>query len=111
MEETTRIPVIRGGDNVFADLGFDNPDEELAKADLALEIGKAISARGLALEGAARLVNLPEDELSKILVGRTEGCSIDLLISLLNLLGQDVEIRVRPAAYERSAHLSVATAS
>lgn len=110
MEETIRIPVTRSGGNVFADLGFENPDEELAKADLAIGIGRAIAARGLTSIAAASLVGLSEETLSKLLIGRTGEFPIDRLILFLNLLGQDVEIRIRPAAVERTAHLSVAVA-
>ena len=94
---------------MFADLGFENPDEELAKADLAIGIGRAIAARGLTPIAAA-LVGLSEETLSKLLIGRTGEFPINRLILFLNLLGQDVEIRVRPAAVERTAHLSVAVA-
>lgn len=40
-------PVRKGSDNVFADLGFADPVESLAKAKLAGQICKLIAARGL----------------------------------------------------------------
>jgi len=35
-KSSIEIPVRRGSENVYADLGFENPAEELAKAELAL---------------------------------------------------------------------------
>ena len=35
-----------GSGNVFKDLGFDLPDEELAKSDLAIQISKIIQQKG-----------------------------------------------------------------
>ncbi len=36
-----------GSENVFEDLGFDDPDEELAKAKLVMAIGQAIRQQKL----------------------------------------------------------------
>ena len=40
-----RIEVEEGSGNVFADIGLPNPEERLAKADLAIRISEAF-ARG-----------------------------------------------------------------
>ena len=39
------IEVVEGSGNVFADIGLPNPEERLAKADLAIRIASAIRAR------------------------------------------------------------------
>jgi hypothetical protein len=39
------IEVEEGSGNVFADIGLLNPEERLAKADLAIRIDEAIRAR------------------------------------------------------------------
>lgn len=36
-----------GSENVFADLGFENPEEELLKANLTVEIAKIIKKKHL----------------------------------------------------------------
>ena len=36
------IDVVEGSGNVFADIGLANPEERLAKADLAIRISSAI---------------------------------------------------------------------
>jgi hypothetical protein len=42
-----RIPVTPSSGNVFADLGVPQPEEELAKADLAIHLRDAIKRRRL----------------------------------------------------------------
>ena len=55
-KRSTDIPVTRGSGNVYADLGFDNPAEELAKAQLAMMIDAVIQERGLTQQAAATLM-------------------------------------------------------
>ena len=43
------IPVIPSSGNVFADLGFEEPEEELTKAQLASHIRQVIQRRRLTL--------------------------------------------------------------
>jgi len=42
-----KIAVEQGTGNVFADIGLPNPEERLAKADLAVRIAETIRAWGL----------------------------------------------------------------
>ena len=82
--------------NVFADLGLQNPDLLLAKADLVIHISRAIAARKLSHAKAAELLKLDKDKLAGLIRGRTERFTIDRLIRLLSLLDQQVEITVTP---------------
>ncbi|MGH7248147.1 MAG: helix-turn-helix domain-containing protein, partial [Pseudomonadota bacterium] len=58
------IPVTRGSGNVFADLGLPNPEERLAKAELALAISRAIKERGLTQREAAALMGIDQPKVS-----------------------------------------------
>ena len=49
------IKIVQGSGNVFADIGLPNPEERLAKADLAIRIASAIRARRLTQARAARI--------------------------------------------------------
>jgi len=42
------LAIIESSGNVFADLGFANPEKEQIKADLTLQIYRTVKARGLA---------------------------------------------------------------
>jgi len=89
------IPVIEGAGNLFADLGVAEPDEELAKAQLASLIREAIKRRRLTQAEAAALTGLDQPKVSALVNGRLGGFSSDRLMRCLTALGQDVEIVVK----------------
>jgi predicted XRE-type DNA-binding protein len=104
-----RIAVEHSSGNVFADLGLPNPEERLAKADLAIAIAREIEARSLTQTAAAELLGIAQPDVSNVMRGRLAGYSIERLTRLLNALGWDVEIRVRPRRAGRGrGHLRVA---
>src|SRR5215470_14510892 len=94
------IPVIPGSGNVFADLGFAEPEEELTKAQLASHIRQVIKRRRLTQVAAAALMGIDQPKVSALFNGRLANFSTDRLLRLLTALGQDVEIVVS----ERSSH-------
>lgn len=102
--------VVAGSDNVYADLNFENPEEELAKAKLVSIISRVISDSKLTQVKVAELTGLDQPSISKLLRGRTGGFSLERLIALLNSLGQDVEIKVQPAD-SSSGRTTIALAS
>ena len=101
----TRVEL--GSGNVFADLGFDNAEEMLAKARLVSEMQKVIKKKKLKQEKAAEILGLTQPKLSILLKGQFKGYSTDRLIRFLRILGQDVDIFVTPKTGNRQAHLHV----
>lgn len=91
----TRDYVVSSG-NVFADLKVPNPEEALLKARLAVAITKAIKGRELTQKEAGKLMGLKQPKVSDILAGRLTGYSVERLMRFLTLLGQDVQVTVRP---------------
>ena len=87
---------IVGSGNVFADLGHPRPAEALAKAELARRIGLLIARRGLTQAAAAELLKIDQPKISALVRGRLAGFSLDRLVRFLVLLGNDVEIVVKP---------------
>ena len=102
------VVVEESSGNVFADLGLSEPEERLAKADLAIAISREIGSRGLTQEEAADLLGVAQPDISNLTRGRLSGYSIERLTRLLNTLGQDVEIRIRPASRGERGRLRVA---
>jgi predicted XRE-type DNA-binding protein len=82
--------------NVFADLGLADPEEALAKAELARQIGALLAERGLTQAQAAALLGIDQPKVSALVRGRLEGFSLDRLLRFLLALDRDVEIVVRP---------------
>jgi predicted XRE-type DNA-binding protein len=103
----SEVPVIEGSGNVFADLGVCEPEEELAKAQLASLIREAIRRRRLTQAAAAALTGLDQPKVSALVNGRLGGYSGDRLMRCLTALGQDVEIVVRTRPRGARGHIRV----
>jgi predicted XRE-type DNA-binding protein len=95
------MTVTAGSDNVFADLAVAEPEEELAKVQLALHIRQAIQRRKLTQARAAELTGLDQPKVSALMNGRLVGFSSDRLMRCLLALGQDVEIVINTGAIDR----------
>ena len=103
-----KIQAEEGSGNVFADIGLPNPEERLAKADLAMRISEAIRARRLTQTRAAHILKIDQPKISRLLRGQLSGFSTERLLHFLTLLGRDIEITVKPASrLRRLGHLRV----
>jgi len=87
--ETKAIAVIESSGNVFADLGFSDPEEELTRAKLVGHIRRVLHQRRLTQVAAARLMGIDQPKVSALLNGRLANFSSDRLMRLLTALGQD----------------------
>ena len=92
------ITVTEGSGNVFADLGFDNPEEERLKAQLVREIRDILASRELTQVKAAELLGLKQPDVSALVNGQTERFSIDRLLRCIRSLDREVSIVIKPAA-------------
>jgi predicted XRE-type DNA-binding protein len=86
----------RGRGNVFTDLGLPDSEEMLLKAHLVHQISLILEERGHTQAEAAELLGIDQPKVSRLLRGQLRGFSVERLTRFLNLLGQDVEIVVRP---------------
>lgn len=87
--------IVKSSGNVFADLGVKNPEEALAKAELALQINRIIKQKRLTQERIAEILGIDQPKVSALINGKLSGFSTDRLIRFLNALGRDVDIVVR----------------
>jgi predicted XRE-type DNA-binding protein len=87
-----------GSGNVFADLGIPNPEEALAKAELAHKIAELIRKRGLTQKRAAELLEVDQPKVSALVRGQLAGFSLERLMRFLLLLGQDIRITVQKSS-------------
>jgi predicted XRE-type DNA-binding protein len=88
--------IIEGSGNVFADLGLENADELLVRAELTHMIYAELRDRHITQAEAARLLGLKETEAAQLIAGRFVHASTDRLLHLLTALDRDVDIVVRP---------------
>ena len=82
--------------NVFADLELPDAEERLAKAQLALKISEIIQKQHLNQIDAAKILGTTQPKVSAIMNGNLSGFSLERLIYFLTVLGQDVQIVVKP---------------
>ena len=92
-----REKVIRGSGNIFADLGLPNPEQELLKAQLTLQIYKIVKARKLTQTQAGLVLGIKQPHVSALMRNRAGNFSVGRLMEFLTALGQDVKITVKPA--------------
>jgi predicted XRE-type DNA-binding protein len=90
---------VESSGNVFADLGIANPDEMLAKADLAIRIAEILRRRRLTQTQAAVVLGVDQPKVSALIRGRLSGFSIERLLRFLLRLGADVSITVKPGRH------------
>ncbi len=95
MAKKAVIPVTASSGNVFADLGVPQPEEELAKAQLASRIREVIRQSRLTQAAAAALMRIDQPKVSALLNGHLVNFSSERLMRLLTRLGQDIEIVVK----------------
>ena len=100
-KRASKIEVTASSGNVFADLGFPEPEEELAKAQLVMHIQQAIKRRRLTQVSAATLMGIDQPKVSALLNGRAANFSSERLMRMLTRLGQDVDITVRTKSHRR----------
>jgi predicted XRE-type DNA-binding protein len=93
--------------NVFADLGFRNSKQELLKAKLTVEIYKLLKKRGVTQTEAARLLGTTQAQVSALMRCKPVSVSVGRLMEFLNVLGQDVQVTVKPAARHKTGDMSV----
>jgi predicted XRE-type DNA-binding protein len=89
------IRIIASSGNVFADLGFKNPEEMLFKAALVREISAAIKEKGLTLHQAADILEMEIHKVSDLIKGRFNEYPIESLFKYINALDRDLEIIVK----------------
>jgi predicted XRE-type DNA-binding protein len=99
---TREIGVQASGGNVFADLGLENSDELLVKAELARKINSIITKQQMTQTEAAELLGIDQPKISALINGKLSGFSTVRLFRFLNALGEDVDIVVKAKPQSRS---------
>lgn len=96
--------ITKGSGNVFADLGLEDAEQELAKAKIAQALRRLIKLRGLTQTEAASLLGTDQARISQIMNGKLASMTYDRLIRFLNALDHTVNIEIIPISphYEKS---------
>ncbi|MCX7298518.1 MAG: helix-turn-helix transcriptional regulator [Hyphomicrobiales bacterium] len=81
---------------MFADLGLPNPEQDLLKAQLTLQIYKIVKARKLTQAQAGVVLGIRQPHVSALMRNRAGNFSVGRLMEFLTALGQDVTVTVTP---------------
>jgi predicted XRE-type DNA-binding protein len=105
MAKKSAIRVTASTGNVFRDLGFSKEESEhlLVRADLLIQVQKAITSRRLKQAEAAKVLRVTQPRVSDLLRGRIDLFSTDALIDMLARLGVGVRLVVKSARAKRVA--------
>jgi len=95
--------IVRGSDNVFADLGFADAEERQTKLRLAYAINGIIDERRLTQSAAAARLGINQPKVSALRQYKLEGFSVERLMTLLTALDRDIEIVIRKKPRSRAA--------
>jgi predicted XRE-type DNA-binding protein len=77
-----KVKINRGSGNVFRDLGFPNPEDELAKAGLARQINALIKKQHWNQTAAAKKLKLRQSKISLLSRGQLKNFSLEELMAL-----------------------------
>src|ERR671919_394268 len=85
MAKKKAVRVTPSTGNVFRDLGFSKEESEhlLVRADLLIQVQKAIASRRVRQAEAARILRVTQPRVSDLLRGRIDLFSTDALIDML----------------------------
>jgi predicted XRE-type DNA-binding protein len=100
--ETQTAPIRRGTNNVFADLGFPDPQTHWLKAELMSRVQTILEERQLTQIEAAGIVGVSQPDLSRMLNGRFREVSVERILRMLTRLGCEMEIVVKPRGRKRA---------
>lgn len=91
------VEIEAGSGNVFADIGMPNPEEALAKAELARQINFILKTKKITQTEAGGILGIPQPRVSDLARGRLVKFSLEKLLDFAKRLGNDIEIRVAPS--------------
>jgi len=105
---TVRSHATASSGNVFRDLGFSREEAAhlLVRADLLIQVQKAIASRRLQHAEAAKVLRVTQPRVIDLLRGRIDLFSTDALIDMLARLGVGMRLVVKPARARKVAGAS-----
>ncbi len=88
--------ITKSSGNIFEDMGFSSPRDELLKANLTARISKILQDRKIKQKDAAKILEIDQPKVSALKNGCYAGFSVERLLDLLLSLEQDIDIIIKP---------------
>ncbi len=98
--------VVYGSGNVFRDFDLPNADLEQLRSILAARIIKLLDERGLTVRKAQEVTGIAAADFSRIRHVKLDRFTVDRLMTILNRLGQevDIEVNIHPRQQPEGMH-------
>lgn len=111
MTKKEKIELVRGSGNVFRDFGDPNADIEQLKSILAAKIIGILDDRKLSTRKAESLTGVKHSEFVRIRNVKLGRFTSDRLISILNKLDRqvDVKVEIRRRVYKKAGQETIAS--
>jgi len=92
----SNINITEGSGNVFLDLGFDSAEAEVMKlrAEVMLRTAQQLKERGWTQAQAARHLGITQPRVSKLVKGKIEEFSLDMLLTLASRAGLHAKLLI-----------------
>jgi predicted XRE-type DNA-binding protein len=88
------MDLVRGSGNLFEDFETAEPELRQLKALLAAEVIKTLDQRKLTVRKAEAITHIAAADFSRIRKVKLDRFTIDRLMTILDRLGQDVQVSV-----------------
>ena len=85
-----------GSDNVFADMGLEDAEELIIRAQLGRAVRKILEEKSLKQAEIATLLGIDQSEVSRLMSGKYHLFSEGRLLGFLNRLDQKVILHISP---------------
>lgn len=93
--------------NVFADIGLPRAEQERLRAQLTVQIYRLLKERRLTQSKASVLLDTTPTQLSALMRCRPVSISVGRLMEFLTILGQNVEVTLKPTSKRKQGRMSV----
>lgn len=113
MTKENENKIRRGTKNVFADLGYTDPDTHLLKAQLVSRIDEIMCEKKLTQAQVAQAMGITQPDVSRLLKGQFRDVSVERIMRMLTRLGCEVDIVIKSPGRKRAGfviHLQQARA-
>jgi len=90
------IIITESSGNVFLDLGFEPAEAEVMKlrTEVMLRTAKHLKAKGWTQAEAARHLGITQPRVSRLIKGKVDEFTLDMLLTLASRAGLQAELRI-----------------
>jgi predicted XRE-type DNA-binding protein len=82
--------------NIFADLGLEDAEELFTRGKIGIQVLRLLKQRGLKQRETAKLLGIPQPEVSYLMRGEFQRFSEGKLLTFLKRLDTEITLHLRP---------------